>query len=139
MLPMLEENLTADEWKQIADDSQEIGFCFIDIPPEWSPAVAQPPAATAPLGEDDIIDLNTGYVKRDELIALLNTLPFDITFVDKDDTVKYFSQGTKRIFTRTKSVIGWNVSACHPPASVHIVEQIVESFKSGKKDQKTKK
>ena len=60
---------------------------------------------------------------------MLNTLPFDITFVDKDDIVRYFSQGSERIFPRTKSVIGRTVSNCHPPASVHIVEKIVEDFK----------
>ena len=65
---------------------------------------------------------------------MLNTLPFDITFVDKNDTVKYFSQGKERIFPRTKTILGRTVSNCHPPASVHVVEQIVEDFKSGKKD-----
>ena len=66
---------------------------------------------------------------------MLNTLPFDITFVAKDDTVRFFSQAKDRIFPRTKAIIGRNVSNCHPPASVHVVEQIVEDFKSGKKDQ----
>ena len=65
---------------------------------------------------------------------MLNTLPFDITFVDKDDTVKYFSQGKERIFARTKAIIGRNVSKCHPPTSVSVVEGIVDDFKSGKKD-----
>ncbi|MDF2472700.1 MAG: hypothetical protein K0R21_482 [Anaerocolumna sp.] len=71
----------------------------------------------------------------EEVISMLDTLPFDITFVDKDDVVKYFSQGKDRVFPRTKTIIGRNVSNCHPPASVHIVEKIVEDFKSGKKDQ----
>lgn len=61
-------------------------------------------------------------------------MPFDITFVDKDDIVKYFSAGTERIFTRTKAVIGRSVQNCHPPASVHIVEKLVQDFKDGKKD-----
>ncbi len=80
------------------------------------------------------IRLETGVFTGKELEAMLNSLPVDITFVDKDDIVKYFSQGKERIFARTKSVIGRNVSNCHPPASVHIVEKIVEDFKSGKKD-----
>ena len=66
---------------------------------------------------------------------MLNTLPFDITFVDKDDFVKYFSEGKERTFIRTRSIIGRNVSNCHPPASVHIVEKIVNDFKTGRKDQ----
>jgi len=55
--------------------------------------------------------------------------------VDKDDTVKYFSQGSERVFPRTKSIIGRKVSNCHPPASVHIVEQLVKDFRDGRKDQ----
>ena len=84
---------------------------------------------------------NNGYIKFDagillpqEINAMFNTLPIDITFVDKDGAVKYFSQGKERIFARPKSIIGRQVQNCHPPASVHIVEKIVEDFKSGKKD-----
>jgi DUF438 domain-containing protein len=76
----------------------------------------------------------TGTLKQNELVRLLDTLPFDITFVDKDDTVKYFSQTKDRIFPRTKAIIGRKVTNCHPPASVHIVEKIVSDFKSGAKD-----
>ena len=65
---------------------------------------------------------------------MLNTLPFDITFVDKNDQVKYFTEGKERVFARTRTIIERNVSNCHPPASVHIVEQIVADFKNGKKE-----
>ena len=79
------------------------------------------------------IAFETGVLSQRELEAMLNTLPVDITFVDKDGIVKYFSQGTERIFPRTKAVIGRTVTNCHPPASVHIVEKIVEDLKSGKR------
>ena len=69
-----------------------------------------------------------------EIETLLNHLPIDITFIDKDDRVKYFSQSSERIFPRTKTVIGRNVQNCHPPASVDIVTKIVDDFKSGAKD-----
>lgn len=82
----------------------------------------------------DYIKFETGLLTQKEIEAMLNTMPVDITFVDKDGIVKYFSQGTERIFPRTKAVIGRTVSNCHPPASVHIVEQIVEDLMSGKKD-----
>jgi len=65
---------------------------------------------------------------------LLNTLPVDITFVDRDDTVRYFSESKDRIFSRTKSVIGRRVQNCHPPQSVDVVEKILASFKEGKRD-----
>ena len=75
----------------------------------------------------------TGKFTLEELTTVLNTLPIDITFVDKNDRVKYFFEAKKRIFPRTKTVIGREVANCHPPASVHIVEGIVNDFKSGKK------
>jgi len=70
----------------------------------------------------------------EEINAILNTLPLDITFIDKDDAVKYFSQGKERIFARPKTIIGRLVQNCHPPASAHIVEKIVEDFREGRKD-----
>lgn len=135
MLPMLLENLTQDEWKRIADDSEEIGYCLITRVPVWNPAAKkEAEAVQSGMKEPDVLTLPTGVLKIEELTYLLNTLPVDITFVDKDDTVKYFSQSAERIFPRTKSIIGRKVVNCHPPASAHIVLKIVEDLKSGKKD-----
>ena len=80
------------------------------------------------------IILPTGSFTLDELESILNTLPVDITFVDKNNKVKYFSMTKDRIFVRTKAVIGRSVQNCHPQKSVHIVNKIVEEFKSGKRD-----
>jgi Uncharacterized conserved protein len=136
LIPMLLENVTPEEWKTIADESGEIGFIVKDIP-EFIPVASLPSADAGPqtVTGDDRIQLPTGFFQGQELTHMLNTLPFDITFVAKDDTVRFFSQAKDRIFPRTKAIIGRNVSNCHPPASVHIVEQIVEDFKNGKKDQ----
>jgi PAS domain S-box-containing protein len=82
----------------------------------------------------EILQFETGSLSKEEVEAVLNTLPVDITFVDKDDTVKYFSKAEKRIFVRTKAVIGRKVQLCHPQKSVHIVNKILDSFKTGKKD-----
>jgi DUF438 domain-containing protein len=133
LLPMLLETLTQDEWKRIAQESGEIGF-LVEKVPEWTPAAEYQEEIKEEKKEAGSIIFPTGVLKTEELIRLFDTLPFDITFVDKDDVVKYFSQSAERIFPRTKAVIGRNVSNCHPPASVHIVEQIVLDFKSGKKD-----
>ena len=65
---------------------------------------------------------------------MFNHLPVDITFVDENNKVKYFSTPPKRIFPRTTSIIGRDVNNCHPPESVHVVEQIVEAFRDGTKD-----
>ncbi len=133
LLPMLLDTLTQDEWVKIAGESDEIGFLIDDVP-VWSPAPEEADEVREEAALPGVITLPSGVLKTDELVYMLNTLPFDITFVDKDDTVKFFSQGTERIFPRTKAVIGRKVSNCHPPASVHTVEKIVDDFKSGKKD-----
>lgn len=135
MLPMLLENLTQDEWKRIADESGELGYCLIDRVPVWAPVTKkETEAVQQEKAMPGVITMPTGVLKTEEIIRMLDTLPIDITFVDKDDTVKYFSQGAERIFPRTKAIIGRKVSNCHPPASVHIVEKLVEDFKAGRKN-----
>lgn len=134
MVPMLMENLTQEEWKTIADGSGEIGY-MIEHVPQWEPKEADKEEKAPIEPESGIVKLPSGEMKTEELTALLNTLPFDITFVDKDDKVKYFSEGNSRAFPRTRTILGRNVSNCHPPASVHIVEKIVEDFKNGVKDE----
>lgn len=66
-----------------------------------------------------------------EMIAMFQVLPVDLTFVDKEDRVRFFSEGKSRVFPRTKSVIGREVVNCHPPKSMHIVQQILDDFRSG--------
>lgn len=141
LFPMALDILTEDEWIRIYDDSDEVGFCLIEPESEWREKRAK---AREELEEEaevkneevdkGYIKFETGYFTKEELESMLNTLPVDITFVDKNDIVKYFSQGKERIFTRTKAVIGRTVHNCHPPGSVHIVEKIVEDFRTGKKD-----
>ena len=135
LIPMLIDTLSAEEWSSVAAESGEIGYCMIAPPPVWrakaAPA-AETPSPTAPVNGS--VQLPTGFLSVPELSRLLDTLPIDITFVGVDDTVRYFSQGSERVFPRTKAIIGRNVKNCHPPASVHIVEGIIADFKSGKKD-----
>ncbi|MGB9622830.1 MAG: PAS domain-containing protein [Candidatus Bathyarchaeia archaeon] len=76
----------------------------------------------------------SGSLSKAEIEAILDTIPIDVTFVDAEDTVKYFNKSEGRIFVRTKAVIGRKVELCHPQKSVHIVKKILEAFKSGKKD-----
>ena len=78
------------------------------------------------------IRLSSGNFNIEELEALFIHLPIDITFVDKDDKVRFFSHSPKRVFERNRSIIGRDVRMCHPPGSVHIVEQILEDFKAGR-------
>lgn len=139
LFPMAIDNITEDEWINIYNESDEVGYCLIAPEGKWVPK-REDVEAKESQGHSNLEDVK-GYVKFDtgilsfaEINAIFNTLPFDITFIDKDDIVKYFSQGKDRIFVRTKAVIGRNVQNCHPPASVNIVDQIVSDFKSGAKD-----
>lgn len=145
LFPMVLETLTEDEWIKIANESDEIGYT-LNIPKiRWEPARVDYISEEALNQKEGIetkkqsseggpIQFDAGAMTTEEVNAMLNTLPLDITFVDRNGVVKYFTQGKERIFARPKTVIGRDVSNCHPPASVHIVEQIVEDLKSGRKD-----
>lgn len=132
LVPTLVERLTKDEWRKIADETPEFGYFMINPPAAWTGN--QGSGVPQAMARDGRVVLPTGDFKAHELAALFNTLPLDVTFVDKDDKVRFFSHGPDRAFPRTVSVLGRNVSNCHPPASVHVVEQIVADLKSGKKD-----
>jgi PAS domain S-box-containing protein len=80
------------------------------------------------------LQFETGSLSKEEVEAILDALPIDISFINANDAVRYFNKADKRIFVRTKAVIGRKVQLCHPQKSVHVVNRILEAFKSGKKD-----
>ncbi len=131
LLPMALENLAEDEWIQIRDASPEIGFCLVEPGTEWNPPRQELEQGGA---HDKSIHFPTGVLKPEEINLIFNHLPVDITYVDKDDIVKYFSGSPERIFARPKTIIGRKVQNCHPPASINIVEKILDDFKQGRKD-----
>ncbi|HOU54711.1 MAG TPA: DUF438 domain-containing protein [Myxococcota bacterium] len=133
LLPMTMDLLSEAEWWEVHKGSDEIGYCLYDPPATWRPADVPEADAVGTAG-DDRIRLHSGSFTREELDAILNTIPFDLTFVDRDDTVRYFTQGRERIFTRTRAILGRKVTLCHPPSSVHVVERILEALRSGKQD-----
>ena len=137
LFPMAIDTLTEDEWAAIAGESEEIGYFLTQPAAEWKPVKVDVEEKAQAEGErpaDGYIRFETGLLLPEEISQIFNTLPVDITFVDREGVVKFFSQTKDRIFPRPKTVIGRDVANCHPPASVHIVEQIVEDFVSGRKD-----
>ncbi len=138
LFPMVLETLTEDEWSRILADSEEIGFCFVTPQNEWKPRDVDIEKRMKTIGEEaganGFVRFDSGFLSAEEIKHIFNTLPVDITFVDKEGLVKYFSQTKDRIFVRPVSIIGRRVSDCHPPASVHIVEKIVEDLASGAKE-----
>lgn len=139
LLPMALEKLTEDEWLQIAAQSEDVGYCLIAPEQKWIPARAAEPGAdqgleSKPL-QEGYIRMSTGILSVKQLESILNHLPVDLTFIDENDIVRYFSHGKERIFVRTKAVIGRSVQNCHPPQSVHVVDKLLADFKAGIKDQ----
>ncbi len=131
LFPMSLDVLTEAEWYSIHRQSPEVGFCLYDPHVDWRPDQVELDGEDA--APEERIQLPSGSMTPTELNAILNNIPFDLTFVDKDDTVRYFTQGRERIFTRTRAILGRKVQLCHPPSSVHVVEQIVRDFRSGRR------
>jgi uncharacterized protein len=132
LFPMSMDKLSDKDWYEIYLQTNEIGYCLYDPEIEWKPA-GLVKSETRP-GNDYYIHLPSGKLSTEELMNILNTLPVDLTFVDKEDKVKYFTQGHERVFDRNRAILGRDVRMCHPPSSVHVVEQILNDFKSGKAD-----
>ena len=132
LLPMALDTLTDADWYAVQKQSLEIGFCLYDPQVTWKPAWAEEDTLHEMNKNADSVQLPSGSFTVEELLAILNRLPIDMTFVDRNDRVKYFSQGEERIFQRNRAILNRDVRHCHPPASAHIVDKIIEDFKSGK-------
>jgi len=134
LFPMSMDVLTVEDWWNIHKQTLEFGFTLYDPEVDWEPEGLQDETLDEEIAgtKDDSIRLPSGSFSKAEIMAILNTAPFDMTFVDKHDKVKYFTQGSDRIFPRSRSIINRDVRLCHPPGSVDIVEKIIEDFKSGK-------
>jgi DUF438 domain-containing protein len=76
----------------------------------------------------------TGNVSLQQLTAIFSTLPVDLTFVDADDRVAFFSEGPDRVFARSRAVVGRKVQNCHPPRSVDVVDRILSDFREGRQN-----
>ncbi len=132
LFPMCMDKLSDEEWYQISQESHELGYCLYDPEIEWKPDGVEPsPVARTMEGS---VQLPTGKLTIPELIAFFGTMPVELTFVDSQDKVKFFSHGKKPVFKRNRAVIGRDVRLCHPPKSVHVVEQVISDFKSGKEE-----
>ncbi|HLR20552.1 MAG TPA: DUF438 domain-containing protein [Tissierellaceae bacterium] len=132
LFPMSLETLTEEEWIVVYKESEEIGFTIIEPENKWE--LKRIKAEEEDTLADGYVKFNTGTLNVEELNAIMEILPGELSFVDKNNKVKFFTKGEERIFARTKSVIGREVQNCHPHTSVHMVNEILEDFRSGKKD-----
>jgi hypothetical protein len=134
LFPMLMDAMSDAEWYEIQKQSLQFGFCLYDPPTEWVPAGIEATGMEDMQQQNGRIQLPSGSFSMQDLLAILNTLPVDITFVGSDDKVKYFSRSRDRIFQRNRAILNRDVRHCHPPASAHIVDKILEDFRSGRQD-----
>lgn len=132
LFPASLEKLKPADWAEIFRESAQGGYIFID-PPEGMDEALDIAQNTGSLS-GAVVNLPSGSLSVTDLAALLNALPVDLTFVDADDTVKYFSEGKDRVFLRARSIIGRKVQNCHPPASLAAVQKILDGFRAGTKN-----
>jgi len=131
LFPASIQHLSDEEFAETLKQFDDIGYC------PFSPVQNQhrkPDSGSSAEQSGGLIEFETGSVTLEQMEAMLNTLPVEITFIDAENTVKYFSHPKDMIFTRTKAIIGRKVQLCHPEKSVHLVNQIVEEFKAGTRE-----
>lgn len=131
LLPMMLETLTEDEWGEIWSQSPRYGWCLVEPRVGYQPPTPELRSDAVEVPSDRAITFPTGQVDFDQIDAIFRALPVDLTFVDADDRVRFFSEG-ERIFARTTAIIGRKVQNCHPPHSVHIVNQIIDDFRGAR-------
>ncbi len=139
LFPMAMETLSEADWVEIRRGEDELGYALVEPGDEWMPAAEPAPpgaaeAAAPGAGQVRRLPLDTGALAPEQVNLLLRNLPLDVTFVDENDEVRYYSATPERLFPRSPGIIGRKVQNCHPPDSVHVVTRILDSFRSGEKD-----
>ncbi len=131
LLPLALGTLSADEWGLVHAESPRIGWCLVPPREGWMPPLPSFPADALSLPAGRAVALPSGHLTIEQLQGILEALPVDLTFVDADDRVAFFSEGPDRVFSRTRAILGRRVQHCHPPKSVDVVERILADFRAG--------
>lgn len=135
MLPMIDEIASEEDWGNVKNEEEQIGYTLIQKPMNWKPK--EKPKSDGPLSIDKLsglaLNFAEGSLNLEQLYAILDLLPFAMTFIDENDKVAYFGGGAN-IFPHSKNAIGNSVYSCHLPESVPRVKKIFDDFHQGKKD-----
>jgi DUF438 domain-containing protein len=132
--------LSDSEWIKVKHGEPDIGFSWVHPDQGWPEEIVEAPpemkAEPVTVLKDvaGALGLDTGRMSLEQINLMLTHLPVDLTFVDENDRVAYYSEGPERIFPRSPAVVGREVRNCHPPKSVHVVNKILDAFKSGSRD-----
>lgn len=117
-----------EEWDTVVQDFDDIGYSSYSIRPVGK---GKPTEVVSDEGE---VVFGSGKLSVEMLEAIFSHLPIDMTFVDAKDRVQFFSESPERIFVRSRAIVGRSVQLCHPQNSVHVVEEILNDFRDGKRD-----
>lgn len=142
LVPMLKSTLTEADWILCAQESETYGYAFhqgiegasLSDARTWLMEKTGDKKQPAP-EEEGRISLPSGNFTKEELICMLNTLPTDLTFADKDNIIRYYSEGKGQVFSRTRTIIGRDLLLCHPPQIVPAIRKLIEAFRAGTKEQ----
>ena len=142
LFPVCMELIDKEEWIDIRKGEDEIGYCLIAEPLSWPDSEDATYTHPSQLGADrlestiteGLINLDEGLLNQEQIKLIFTFLPVDITFTDENNIVRFYNKGDYRIFPRSPGIIGRDVRYCHPPKSVDMVLQIIEAFRTGKKD-----
>jgi DUF438 domain-containing protein len=140
LFPASLDMLTHEEWVRMKKGEADIGFAWVEPDEGWPGEVPEGLEARTEEAEPGFeeakgfLRLDPGRLSQSQINLLLKHLPVDVTYVDENDRVAYYSEGPERIFPRSPAIIGREVRNCHPPKSVHVVNMILDAFKSGERD-----
>jgi DUF438 domain-containing protein len=132
LLPMVLEMFTEEEWGEVWEESPRYGWCLVEPATGFTPPEPTLPKETVQLPPASAVAFPSGSLSFQQLIGIFSSLPVDITFVDAEDRVAFFSEGPDRVFARSRTILGREVKHCHPPKSVDVVERIVGDFRAGR-------
>lgn len=149
--------LSDDEFAEMRKSDDEIGYCLIETPPGFATEIQNQKIAEEviaprdllhdltsvlkkhglgkPIQKDQVLDVSTGKLTLDQINLIFKNLQIDLSYVDENEIVKFYSDTQHRVFPRSAGVIGRKVQNCHPRESVENVEAIIEAFRKGEQDE----
>ena len=163
LYPTSLEMINEEEFRYMAEGDREIGFAYISVQADKSgnsasaSSSASASTAGAPLSglssapgfaeelagllgkygfnnKEEKLNVSTGQLTLEQINLIYQHMPVDLSYVDENELVCFYTDTKHRVFPRSKNVIGRDVKNCHPKASVHIVEEIIKKFRSGEQD-----
>ncbi len=154
LYPTVLDMLNQEDFYQMRSGDDEIGYCLIDTPPPFGPTKKEKsePEGNMALMKDlsallqkhgvlqetpstEELDVSQGKLSLEQINLIFKHLSIDLSFVDENEIVRFYSDTKHRVFPRSPGVIGRNVQNCHPRESVHMVEEIIRAFRAGEQDQ----